>query len=116
MIYKAICACYGGEEEEADYGFKTERHHALTFEAGSKEDAVRAALRWYRDRMRCFPEVFFELWSIKVGGMVITSVDDSGGCLTGYSGTFFEWKYDGYDTVEDRIQDLRKKEASRSQA
>lgn len=114
MIYRADCACYGGPDEHAEHGFRTERHHKLTFEAESKEDAVRDALRWYRRRQSVTPDIFFELWSIKVAEMHFTPVDAEGMCGSAAGWWFFEWKYDGLDTLEEKIQDLRKKEERRS--
>lgn len=114
-IYKAVCACYGGAEEEEHEGFQTERKHTLTFQGENAVEAVRDALRWYRNRTRCYPELFYELWSIKVFKMLIAPVDADGRCQSGPTPPFFEWKHDWIDTLEEKIQDLEKKEATRNQ-
>lgn len=114
MIYKAICACYGGPEEEAEYGCKTEKHHTLTFEAESRVDAVRSALRWWGRMRKNFPDVYFELWSIKVHREFFGPVDAEGMCRVSTGGYFFEWKHDWMDSLEEKIQDLEKKEERRS--
>jgi hypothetical protein len=77
----------------------------LHLQAASRGDAVKDAVRWYRNRMQIFPEVFPDFHCIKVREFSPNWVDERGGLVARPMGMwFFEWKNDWGPQLDDYIE------------
>ncbi len=100
---------YAYRETEGNLaGEMLEKHLDHTFIADTKEEAIRKAVAWARNRFDnyiadTYNQSFFSSLKVRIGSL--GRVDDKGeaGGHTGY--TFFEWKFDYPDESIDTFVD-----------
>jgi len=115
IVIFTACPAYAYLETEgklADEMLETHLDH--TYIAGTKEEAIRMAVRWSKDRFDnyiadVYNQSFFSSLKVRIGS--IGRIDDDGKA-EGHSGyTFFEWKYDFPDpSLESFVDAFCKKD------
>ncbi len=85
------------------YGPPMREHSShIEFLAKDDRDAIESAARFARNREKAFEWTFAAL---KVGRFEPEVIAEDGMFQGSHRGSFFEWKYDWPDTLEQRIED-----------
>ena len=92
--YEARCSFLRGNFEET---------HTIQYEADTREEAVRSAARWVRNRQKHLPEVFGVLGCLRVSRVLVGPISASGDLFPGGAWPFFEWKVDYPISLEEAL-------------